>query len=385
MLFAPNFNTPPQENASHMPTSSLPVLMYHYISNYPGSISISPELFEIHCREMARAGWRGVSLDQAEEYFINGRPLPAKSILITFDDGYLDNYLYAWPILKRYEHKGVIFAVTNYIENSDQVRPNMDAVWNGRISRDELAKQYDQPVKTHHLGFEQRQDLFFSWAEAREMEKSGVIRVASHSASHLAVFASDKYNGFYRPGRRNRTFYVIDEDVPWGMPKFKERPLLHSRAMRPSAALLAAIKKLVPQDKERAFRFFKDVNNMALLEQTMADLGPDNWLVPDSDEERTARMRKDIAMSRQALEENLGRSPRSFCWPWGGFCSEARALAMEEGFQVFFTTDHGANPPASPLHVKRFKVKQRPWSWLNLRLSIYSSPAIASLYAKVRR
>ena len=80
---------------------SLPVLMYHYISRYRGSIAVSPETFEAHCRGMAEAGWRGVGLDEAEAFFLEGAPLPARSALITFDDGFLDNYVYAWPILKK--------------------------------------------------------------------------------------------------------------------------------------------------------------------------------------------------------------------------------------------------------------------------------------------
>ena len=48
-----------------MSAYSLPVLMYHYVSRFPGAIAVSPEHFEDQCRGMAEHGWRGIGLDEA--------------------------------------------------------------------------------------------------------------------------------------------------------------------------------------------------------------------------------------------------------------------------------------------------------------------------------
>ena len=112
-----------------MSAYSLPVLMYHYVSRFPGAIAVSPEHFEDQCRGMAEHGWRGIGLDEAEAFLLKGAPLPPRSLLITFDDGYLDNYVYAWPILRKYGHKGVVFAVTERMEAGKKCRPTLADVW----------------------------------------------------------------------------------------------------------------------------------------------------------------------------------------------------------------------------------------------------------------
>ena len=163
-----------------MSAYSLPVLMYHYVSRFPGAIAVSPEHFEDQCRGMAKHGWRGIGLDEAEDFLLKGAPLPPRSLLITFDDGYLDNYVYAWPILRKYGHKGVVFAVTERMEAGKKCRPTLADVWED-LPPSSLPP-VDAPMHDTPFGYQVRRDMFFSWEEARHMESSGVMAVAAHSA-----------------------------------------------------------------------------------------------------------------------------------------------------------------------------------------------------------
>lgn len=70
-----------------MSAYSLPVLMYHYVSRFPGAIAVSPEHFEDQCRGMAEHGRLRDGIDEAEGFLLKGAPLPPRSLLITFDDG----------------------------------------------------------------------------------------------------------------------------------------------------------------------------------------------------------------------------------------------------------------------------------------------------------
>ncbi len=362
---------------------SLPVLMYHYVNRHAGAITVSPEHFEEHCREMAENGWRGVGLDEAEAFLMRGESLPPKSVLITFDDGFLDNYVYAWPLLRRYGHKGVIFAVTERLLRETTVRPSLSDVWEGRISLRDLPPVNDV-MRRRPSGYEMREDLFLSWEEARLMERSGTIAVAAHSARHLAVFAGREWSEVHRPGPRSNTFYRVDFPVPWGLPHFKERPALHSRAFVPSAELLQTVAGLVPRNTEQALAFFQDAEKTQALFARLRSLRPESLGSFESEEKRRERLAVELDMCRSTLERELGHPVHAFCWPWGGSSPQAEKAAREAGFQVFFRTSMGANRAGRPGGVHRFKVRDKGWPWLRLRLEIYSRPRLADLYAACR-
>ncbi len=360
---------------------SLPVLMYHYISRHANSIAVSPELFARHCAAMRDAGWRGIGLAEAEAYFLHGAPLPAKSCLITFDDGYLDNYVHAWPILREYGHKGVIFAVTSKIEQGDTLRPTSADLGQNGLTEGNLPR-VDQPFVEHSDGYTVRHDLFFNWREARHMEESGAIDVAAHSFSHQSVFTNGSFTNFLLPGKRGRTFDRT-ADAFWGQPKFTQGAGLANRAFVPDPGLMERIKALVPQNDSEAFAFAADPAHVETLKKLVQSAGPDLGRM-ETDEEMAARMRAEITIGKTLLEKELGHPVSTLCWPWGAYSPLALQLGQEAGFTVFITTKGGANPPRSPLAVCRFKAKDKEPSWLLSRLWIYSRPLIAGLYARLQ-
>ncbi len=364
-------------------TSSVPVLMYHYISRWKNPIAVSPELFEEHCAAMARNGWRGIGLDDAENFFIQGKPLPDKSILITFDDGFLDNYVYAYPILEKYGHKGTIFAVTGKIEPAAAPRNTLKQVWNNECSADALPR-VDQPYVKHELGFDERQDPFLNWEEARLMEKSGVMRVSCHSAWHKSVFISPEYDGFYQPEKRTRTFDRIDSDIIWGLPRFKALPRLANRAFIPSQRLLAAIRELVPQETDAAYAFFAEEANLERLKTLVQGFSKDELGSYEDSMSLQGALRQELSQAKTTIEGELGRPERSLCWPWGAFSPDALSIGKDLGFRCFFTTEMGPNPAGCASRIHRFKAKDKPASWMMMRLQIYSRPWLAKLYSSIR-
>src|SRR3954447_24970367 len=95
----------------------LAVLTYHRIADAadgpPGIISPSPPAFERQVRWLARAR-RPVSLDAVLRARTEGAPLPARAVLVTFDDGYEDFAEVAWPILRRHGVPAALFVPTAF-------------------------------------------------------------------------------------------------------------------------------------------------------------------------------------------------------------------------------------------------------------------------------
>ncbi|MBR2566684.1 MAG: polysaccharide deacetylase family protein [Paenibacillus sp.] len=120
-----------------------PVLMYHYITpkadnREPGNKSVVDlETFEQNMKFLYDNGYRTVSLSELEQY-VNGEiSLPQKSFVITFDDGYQNNYTLAYPVLKKYNFHASLFVIGSRIQpepvafdsskKSDISKPEMEA------------------------------------------------------------------------------------------------------------------------------------------------------------------------------------------------------------------------------------------------------------------
>ena len=134
-------------------TANVPVLMYHHIDEEGNDdVNISSELFEAQMAALAEEGYTAVFPDDLAAYVYEGKALPDKPVVITFDDGYLSNYEYAWPILEKYGMKATIFVIGSTIGNTEHY------------------KDTDYPITPH-----------FSYEQGAEMVASGVISIQSHT------------------------------------------------------------------------------------------------------------------------------------------------------------------------------------------------------------
>lgn len=142
-----------------LPTSaqdnvSVPILLYHNIADfipglpYDASLNTPVFTFERHMRAILEAGYTPITYEMYFRFATEGTPLPDNPILITFDDGYLSNYLYAYPILKKLGIKATIFTITDRRGKALSSNPH------------------------------------FSWNQAKEMVDSGIIDIQSHTHSH---------------------------------------------------------------------------------------------------------------------------------------------------------------------------------------------------------
>lgn len=100
---------------------NFPILMYHSISELYAPYSLSVELFRKQMKWLKLAGYESIFFRELE----NHNKLPSKLILVTFDDGYIDNYTDVFPILKQYNIKATIFIVTGWTAHFANLKPKM--------------------------------------------------------------------------------------------------------------------------------------------------------------------------------------------------------------------------------------------------------------------
>lgn len=125
-LYAEISTTSPRQDslliASSTEKLNLPILVYHIVRpSYPSdsgavrAIALTPETFDAEMRYLRTAGYNIVRFSDLEAYFRNGTPLPAKPIILSFDDGWSDQFTYAFPILEKYHYTATFFVFTNAI------------------------------------------------------------------------------------------------------------------------------------------------------------------------------------------------------------------------------------------------------------------------------
>lgn len=136
------------------------ILMYHMISDarhsYEEDIVVSPDKFKKQMWYLKYKGYTPVSLDDLYGCFVNEtRCLPEKPVIITFDDGYMNNYENAFPILRQFDFPATVFIVAGLVGN------------------------VNQRMKTK--GYPERP--LVNWNEIEVMKKNG-ITIGSHTMSH---------------------------------------------------------------------------------------------------------------------------------------------------------------------------------------------------------
>ncbi|WP_153132218.1 polysaccharide deacetylase family protein [Dechloromonas hortensis] len=152
----------------------LPVLMYHHVSPKPGLVTCSPENFRAQMQWLAKNGWRTLSTAGFAEALASGR-VPQKSVLVTFDDGYLDNWVYAHPVLQEFGQRATIFLITGWIGDGTP-RP-----YSGQPGTPD--------VPTHKQAMAAAADgkldaAFLRWSEVEAMRAAGTFDFHSHTHTH---------------------------------------------------------------------------------------------------------------------------------------------------------------------------------------------------------
>lgn len=143
-----------------MAPETTPILMYHDVGYADSPWCITPEQFEAQMKFLKEQGYAAISLTELQESIGRKRPVPPKSVVITFDDGRKGVYTLAGPILKKYGFTATIYIVPAWIEG-------------------------------HPIPPEEAYSDFLDWDELKELSAAG-FEIGSHSFFHLNLTNLDE-------------------------------------------------------------------------------------------------------------------------------------------------------------------------------------------------
>lgn len=149
---------------------NLPVLMYHHVSNKPGLVTLSPRIFREQMKWLAESGWKTVTSAEVESFYRGGR-LPRKSVMLTFDDGWLDNWFQVFPVLQEFSLHAHIFLVTGLLSD-------------GAVRQAGASPEYSHEECVSLTEQGRSDEVMLRWSEVREMQLSGLVEFHSHTHTH---------------------------------------------------------------------------------------------------------------------------------------------------------------------------------------------------------
>lgn len=97
------------------PRYTVPILMYHSISYENGSFFVTPENLAKQMEYIKRKGYEVITLDELVRSIKDKRRLKRNKVVITLDDGYEDNFIYAYPVFKKFGFAAIVFLPTDYM------------------------------------------------------------------------------------------------------------------------------------------------------------------------------------------------------------------------------------------------------------------------------
>jgi len=123
---------------------AVPILCYHRFGTRASKLNVTPQSFEQQMDFLARNGYTVITFERLQSFLAGKEALPAKSVVITIDDGYRSTFEIAYPVLKKFRFPATVFLYTDFVGASDAM----------------------------------------TWAQMKEMTDSNLITIQPHSKSH---------------------------------------------------------------------------------------------------------------------------------------------------------------------------------------------------------
>ncbi len=365
-----------------MQSVSPPVIYYHSVAPKPDPqwvlhfLTMELAAFEDQLAYLRSRQFRGVFFEEWLAFRKGEKTVSGAEVCLAFDDGLLDNWVYAYPLIKKYGLRFTLFVSPECVDPRPVVRPTLEDVWAGRCPADELDVRG-----------------YISWDELRLMQASGVVDIQSHTMSHDKYTVSGNLRGFYYGGfpgfypawnafPEKKPYYRTDPEfeqwLPFGAPLFEEASAVIARkqTINPDffeeTTALAENYDLDAPEQRPAYE--AEVRRLHRQYQESGTLIAE----VESEADYRKRLAYEIVESKKILEEKLAKPVQFLCWPHGDNTHDAHALALRHGY-LATTAGKLTDEANQPDRIPRFGAMWNHGPWLNRQKFHYK---IASHFQK---
>ena len=261
---------------------------------------VTREWLEPRLRHLADNGYRTVTCDEIARLVRDGVRPAARSLALTFDDAWASAYTVAYPLLKQFGMRAVLFAIP------------------ARVAEPGAASPLVTP--------------FVTWPQLRELQSSGVFDVQSHTRTHTMMFCGDAIVDFVSPefGREPLLNRPPEADG-LGTPLYTRRSRM-SDAWRFHADEAAADRCRQHVAAHGGAEFFQRADWRREL-RAVANHTSGRF---ESDADRQTTIRSELAEGRALLRERVGGDVRHVAMPWGIAGAVAREAVEATGHELCF-------------------------------------------------
>jgi peptidoglycan/xylan/chitin deacetylase (PgdA/CDA1 family) len=291
----------------------IPVFLYHQVNK---NSDMSEKLFEEHLKIIKKNSMNTITVTD-----LLNKNIPKKSMLITLDDGYKDNYTNVFRLLKKYNMKATIFLNTQYMDNDNR---------------------------------------YLTWKNIKKMHESGYIDFQCHSHGHRSVIVSDK---------------LID--ISNGRPIFRERGEYSSRAIIIKDKFYDIFNKYYNEDFKN-----RKLPEQLKIAQDFISLNKDKYFRNESNDEYKKRITEEFLLNKEAIESHLMKKVTFFCWPWGHRSKEAIKILEKLGIKGFVSTKKGTNSYKPDLYmIKRIELRKFTAKKFAINLFVGKNLILGKIYS----
>ena len=319
----PNFVTSVSQKKAAL--TEIPVFVFH---------EVDPITFESQLKYLSENNYRSLGSDELATLAVDNKT-EGNEVALSFDDATSTFWTYAYPLLEKYGHKAIVFAIPGLTPEDNTNYPNLKDQWNNKISEEDLLnRKSKQPLCT--------------WDEIEEMSSSDFIDIQCHSLTHARINTSSRLVDFIHPNFD--TYFYENISIPISAHDNPSRPL---RKVELAAPIFESYTRMMCKN-----RFYENPHLLKYMQDFIEHSGDldffsnkrwrmalknhfDKW---DKNKLGTFENKKDMITavthelreSKKLLEERLNKSVTHFCYPWYESCLQADQLAKQEGYDNLY-------------------------------------------------